>query len=1325
MGKQLKINRVGELYAVRVESDDGSIQWFGNVTPGKTTPTGGAAYSTLESDVKSTLSRLEHSAGWLLSIPDGRQYHFGTNAEIRKVVNRSGLTHTYSYNQNIMTITDDFGRSLEVTTNGLLGRGRVESVTLPDQSTLQYSYNADGVLQTATLADGSTRLHHYEQDPGQLTGITDQRGIRYSTFAYGQDSSLQRAFGKILFSEHNGGVDRTEFVRDNFGGGVKIINPLGQEAIYSFELVQGVPKLSTIDRQASTHCPAAASAYTYDTNGFIETTTDWNGVVTRYQRNSRGLAETATQAEGMPQERVTSTQWHSLYRVPSIITEPGRKTEFIFTPNTPHYTDKIVTDLVTGAVRQWHYTHNGVGQILTVDGPRTDVSDITTYQYYDCTTGGKCGQLHTVTNALGHVVAYNTYDAHGNPTQITDANGVVTALVYDQRQRLTSVTVGGTTTTISYDPTGQIQRNTQPDGTFIEYVRDDANRLIGLFDGQGNRIDWTLDNAGNRTDEQIKDPQGVLRKRMQYKYDELSRLRQMVYAHGGETTFEHDNNGNRTKVTDVGNQDDGIDRVSESNYDALNRLIKDIDALAGETDYQYDDRDNLTHVTDATDLTTVYTYNGFDDLTQLESPDTGITVYTYDSAGNLESHTDARGVTATRVYDALNRLISISYPDSGHNITYTYDQGPNGVGRLTQITDVSGSTTYGYDTRGNITSLTQVIAGETYTQSFVYNGANRLIEATYPSGRTVTYTLDASGQAQQITSASTQGSETLADSITRLPFGPIGTLTLGNGLSRVRAYDQDYRVNSLVDGSVFDRGYAISAVNNITAITDSVSTSQNQFFTYDEQDRLDFALGGYGEDAYRYDAIGNRLSASRDAQSESYQYGSSSHQLQSVGAQSYQYDAVGNTTNNGSAVLGYNDRNRLASATVGGVTTQYGHNALGQRVIKSGAQSETHYLYDLQGRLIAEAIDGQVTVEYSYLGDEPLTMWQLSDSVAPPTEPPAEPALQSPTGNVDTGSPDYVWAHVPSNTQYRLRIYDRTQRQWVFNEVYDSAEICSNGSCSVTPDLALPFSRNHLGQLRASNVVGWSGWSEYGRFHVLPPLPEQPLLSSPQGDINTGSPAYVWSHQAGVFQYRLQIYDRIQRQWVHSQLLDSDAACTNTSCQDTPTLALPDSGNHIWRVRARNLAGWSLWSERSYFYVTAISEPESQLENGGFESGLDSWLSCSNAGSTQIISDPFEGSQAVEIVGSDCLYQEFTINPNSTYTMSCQAKGGLSQYADVTLSLMDSGYTLLESQELPISSADYQAYSVSLTAPSAGAIGAVTFYSEDTSTFDDCRVVEE
>ena len=39
--------------------------------------------------------------------------------------------------------------------------------------------------------------------------------------------------------------------------------------------------------------------------------------------------------------------------------------------------------LTAGAkVREWNYTYNATGQVLTIDGPRTDATDVTTLAYY-------------------------------------------------------------------------------------------------------------------------------------------------------------------------------------------------------------------------------------------------------------------------------------------------------------------------------------------------------------------------------------------------------------------------------------------------------------------------------------------------------------------------------------------------------------------------------------------------------------------------------------------------------------------------------------------------------------------------------------------------------------------------------------------------------------------------------------------------------------------------------------------------------------------------------------------------------------------------------
>src|SRR6185437_12768517 len=81
-----------------------------------------------------------------------------------------------------------------------------------------------------------------------------------------------------------------------------------------------------------------------------------------------------------------------------------------------------------GAPRIFAYTYNPHGSVLTVDGPRTDVPDVTTYTYYadDDPDLGKRGNIATITNAAGQVTNISAYNAHGQPLTIVDPNGMTT-----------------------------------------------------------------------------------------------------------------------------------------------------------------------------------------------------------------------------------------------------------------------------------------------------------------------------------------------------------------------------------------------------------------------------------------------------------------------------------------------------------------------------------------------------------------------------------------------------------------------------------------------------------------------------------------------------------------------------------------------------------------------------------------------------------------------------------------------------------------------------------------------------------------------------------
>lgn len=947
-----------------------------------------------DSDINDSLIQLfdtqNNPSGWeYFNANSNEKEEYDLSGKLVKVTEKSGQLQTLTYSDSntpasiaptsglLIEVTDNFGRSLQFTYNP---DWTIKTMIDPDSNTYQYTYNTPGYLISVTYPGNTTRLYHYENINSAscnttLTGITDELGIRYATYAY--DSEC-----RVIGTEHVGGVDHYSVTYGT--NTATVVDPLNTSRTYNFTNILGITKNTGVS-QPCTGCGGNASqSRTYDTNGNVSQKTDFNGNITQYQYNSRNLEISRTEAYGTPDAHTVTTTWHATLTLPVEITEPGKTTTFTY-DSTGNLLTRTETDttVMPNVSRTTTSTYNSTGQILTIDGPRTDVNDITTFTY------DSMGNRATVTNALSQVTQIPDYDANGNPLTIIDPNGVTTELTYDVRQRLTGRTVAaGTadeaTTTFTYDAVGQLTRITKPDGSYLDYEHDDAHRLVAIEDNLGNRIEYTLDAAGNHTAENIYDPGSVLRKTRTAVYDQLGRLAQSIGAGTQTIIYGYDDNGNRTSVTD------GNSNTTTQDFDALNRLTQMIDPYNGVTNptsYAYDAQDNLTSVSDPTGLTTTYQYNGFGEVTQETSPNTGTTTYTYDSAGNRAGKTDARGVTVTYSYDALNRLTGIDYPGTDEDIGYTYDQTLNnnpGIGRLTLIQDQSGSTGYLYDRRGNIIQADQsvVVNGQNIPLStgYQYDPADNLVQVTYPSGRVVDYNRNSLGQIDQVSATYNMQPQTLASAIGYLPFGSVTSITYGNGLTRTLAHDQDYRITDIVTPGMQDLNFSYDLNNNITQLLNALVTSSDQSFGYDALDRLSTATGAYGSQVYSYDGIGNRLSLTVDANTTNYSYFTNTHRLQSVGSQTRTYDNAGNTTQIDSDTYSYNNQNRLSQATVNGQTVDYIYNSLGQMTIRQTAADTTISFFDQNGLLIGEYDGtGSLIREYVYLNGEPLA---LADTTA-------------------------------------------------------------------------------------------------------------------------------------------------------------------------------------------------------------------------------------------------------------------------------------------------------------------------------------------------------
>ncbi|MCW8932070.1 MAG: RHS domain-containing protein, partial [Gammaproteobacteria bacterium] len=782
------------------------------------------------------------------------------------------------------------------------------------------------------------------------------------------------------------------------------MNSLGrieQTQVYAFQGASANPQ----------YVLAGQTTYTYQNNGLLlsqQETLDNGEVITTtwtYEGNQKSSEEVVS--SGAPTE-VALTQWfyNSNYEgLPGTLKEKRVKvaegqyqsTHYTYNghgaPVTITLPDGHTITLEYGAAYNGLYptkvTHNGFGTQLQTrydydaQGNITQVTDANgniEQSEYD-----QSNRLIKTTNALGHITRYQ-YDSRGNLIQLisdrTSPNDQLDhiTLTYNSRNLLEKIQrqdASGTLVTLShltYDSEGNVHSVTNSLNQTSTFAYDVNQRLIQLSNYKNETLNYTLDVWGNQIQQQTKDSSGAVVQIDHSEFDTLGRMSAQIGAQSNEKTqYQYNALGAVTKITDA------LNRQTNYNYDLVGQLLSEQDADNQTTSYEYNSRGWLEKVTDPRLLVTQYTYNALGQKTQQSSPDSGTTSYTYNPVGQLQTLTDARSVVSNYTYDELNRLKSISYPDSSLNQSFVYDQNTNGLGKLSQITDASGSTDYSYDIWGRLTQVSQQIASQTYSMGYQYDTNNRLTQMTYPSGRVIEYTRDANNEVTGIKSIYNSTEEVILEQKQMMPYGGIKQYLLGNGLLHTQGYDQNYRLTSLQSGSVYSRSQQYNLVDNVIAIMDAHDSTRNQSFDYDLLDRLNDATSVLGNLKYEYDGVGNRTKETKDNSLITLlTYSATANQvdeLNGIQSQTVTYDLNGNSTLLHGMTLTYNDANRLSTLVNGAQTANYLYNAYGERTIKIVSGLETQFIYNQNGKVIAEAdASGNLIREYVYYQSEPMAL---------------------------------------------------------------------------------------------------------------------------------------------------------------------------------------------------------------------------------------------------------------------------------------------------------------------------------------------------------------
>jgi YD repeat-containing protein len=360
-------------------------------------------------------------------------------------------------------------------------------------------------------------------------------------------------------------------------------------------------------------------------------------------------------------------------------------------------------------------------------------------------------------------------------------------------------------------------------------------------------------------------------------------------------------------------------------------------------------------------VTRSYVYDSHYFLTSLTDPETGTTTMGRDAVGNMTSRQVGSSAQTTYGYDGRNRVTSITYPSGTPSVTKVYFKDD----KVQSVDNGVAQRAYTYDANKNMMSetLTVPVSGgnKSFPVQYTYDGNDALASVTYGSGLSVNYSPDAFGRATQAGSYVT--------AVTYHPTGQPASFTYGNGIQTAvtlspRMWPATLKANN---GAMLNSTFVYDEAGNLTSIGDTVDTAFNRTLFYDPLQRLTGFNGG----SIGYDYRGNILSQNLGAVSLTYAYDATTQRLTGVsGSSTYtmQYDAYGNVTSNGSTAFNYDDASNMRCAKCGGPDQiLYDYDGAGQRVhLKKASGNETFFVHGHDGQLLWEETPGSSLKEYVY-----------------------------------------------------------------------------------------------------------------------------------------------------------------------------------------------------------------------------------------------------------------------------------------------------------------------------------------------------------------------
>ena len=705
-------------------------------------------------------------------------------------------------------------------------------------------------------------------------------------------------------------------------GGSTLVPPQGSilslaQTSGGFRLVDGDDNTESYDAAGKLLSVTARSGVTetvaYNSNNLISTITDSFGHVLTLTYDSQNRLSTVSDQNSHSVQYAYDGQT----RLQQVTNLDGTSRTYAYESTSAPYLLTGVVDELSNRYSTWQYDGNNRGSVSYEGGTAQD-------DYVQLTYNND-GSV-TYTDALGAVRTVN-FQQIGNQNRVVSISG---------SQCPTCEEPAATT----YDAAGFVSSRTDYNGNVTCYANDPSRGLELV------RVEGFASGSACPANLSAYTPAaGTTQRKIATTWHPTFRLPATITEATRTTSFGYDASGNllQLTVTDT-TVSPNVSRTWSYTYNGYGQALTskgprtDVNSTTTYSYYSCASGAQCGQVQTATDalghMWTCNTYNAYGQPLTITDPNGVVTTLTYDARQRLTSRTTA-GETMSFVYYPTGLLKNVTLPDSSA-LTYTYD----GAHRLTQISDSLGNKiVYTLDGMGNRTATNSYDpSGNLHlTHTRVYNALSELyqdVNAANTAAVTTTYGYDSNGNRTSIAAPLSRNTSKQYDALNRL----IQITDPGNGVTQF-SYDANNELTLVRDPRALSTTYVNDGFGEVTKLVSPDTGTTN--YSYDSAGNLFTSTDARGAvGTYTYDALNRVTQIAYSDQTINYTYDAGTNGIgRLTGASdanhsmSWTYDALGRVTGKSQTVAsitrsvgyGYSNGDMVSMVTPSGQTITYGY----------------------------------------------------------------------------------------------------------------------------------------------------------------------------------------------------------------------------------------------------------------------------------------------------------------------------------------------------------------------------------------------------------------